>query len=233
MMARQISAFKSKRELVYEHLRAEILQGTYKPGARIVIDELALQLGVSQIPIREALQQLQADGFVVMEPHVGPRVAEIHASLIWEVFQLLEALEVISSRAACDRMKKTEFEEMEKILRRLDTLGDNAEWSQENTHLHSSICDWAETILIKSLMNKVLDQWDRLRNYYLKDVLIHRVDLAQQEHWELFEALQARDADRVEQVIRRHNRRASRAYVEQLKATGHIENTSFGDSQVS
>jgi DNA-binding GntR family transcriptional regulator len=227
MMARQISAFKSKRELVYEHLRAEILQGTYEPGTRIVIDELASQLGVSQIPIREALQQLQAEGFVVMESHVGPRVAEIHASLIWEIFQSLEALEVISSRAACFRMKKAEFKEMEKILRRLDILDDNAEWSQENMRLHSSICDWAGTLLVKDLMSKVFDQWDRLRNYYLKDVLIHQDDVAQQEHWELFEALQARDADQAEQVAHRHNRRASVAYIEQLKNTGQLEE-SFG-----
>jgi DNA-binding GntR family transcriptional regulator len=223
MMTRQISAFKSKKELVYEHLRAEILQGTYEPGTRIVIDELASRLGLSQIPIREALQQLQAEGFVVIEPHVGPRVAEIHASLIWEIFQLLEALEVISSRAACFRMKEAELKEMKEILRKMDTLGDNAEWSQENERLHSSICDWAGTVLVKNLMSKVLDQWDRLRNYYLKDVLIHQVDLAQQEHWELFEALQARDADRAEHVVRQHNRRASVAYVEQLKTTGQLE----------
>ncbi len=96
-------------------------------------------------------------------------------------------------------------------------------WSQENVRLHSSICDWAGTVLVKDLMSKVLDQWDRLRNHYLKNMLIHQIDLAQQEHWELFEALQARDADRAEQVSRRHNRRASEAYVEQLKTTGQLE----------
>jgi DNA-binding GntR family transcriptional regulator len=66
---------------------------------------------------------------------------------------MLEALEVISSRAACFRMKKAEFDEMKNILRRMDSLGDNAEWSRENTRLHSSICDWAGTLLVKSLMS--------------------------------------------------------------------------------
>ena len=77
--------------------------------------------------------------------------------------------------------------------------------------------------MVKSLLSKVLDQWDRLRHYYLKDVLRHRIDLAQQDHWELFDALRARDANRAEEIIRRHNRRALAAYVEHLKTTGQME----------
>ena len=220
----QITSFKSKKDLVYEHLRTEILRGTFAPGDRIVIDGLAAQLGVSQIPIREALQQLQAEGFVVMEPHIGPRVAEIHVSLICEVFQLLEALEVISSRTACQRMQSEHFDELEQILRSMDTLCDDADrWSQENERFHDAICEWAGTVLVKNLIDKVLDQWDRLRHHYLKDVFVHRIDQSQHEHWEIFEALRARDADRVEQIVRCHNRRALAAYVEHLKATGQME----------
>jgi DNA-binding GntR family transcriptional regulator len=222
-MQPQLSTFKSKRDIVYEHLRAEILHGAFAPGERIIIDGLAAQLGVSQIPIREALQQLQAEGFVVMEPHIGPRVAEIHASLIGEVFQLLEALEVISGRAACQRMTDAQFAEMEQILRRMDTLGDNLEqWAMENELLHASLCEWAKTNLVANLMRKVLDQWDRLRHHYLKDVLVRRFDQSQREHWELFAALRARDADRVEQILRDHNQRALKDYVKHLKATGQI-----------
>jgi len=221
---RQLSSFKSKRDLVYEHLRTEILRGTFAPGDRIVIDGLASQLGVSQIPIREALQQLQAEGFVVMEPHIGPRVAEIHAGLICEVFQLLEALEVISSRAACQRMKNDHFDDMQQILRHMDTLGDDLEqWAHENERLHYAICEWARTGLVKNLMSNVLDQWDRLRHYYLKDVFVHRIEQSQREHWEIFDALRARNADRAEQIIRRHNRRALDAYVKHLQATGQME----------
>jgi DNA-binding GntR family transcriptional regulator len=173
----QITSFKSKKDLVYEHLRTEILRGTFAPGDRIVIDGLAAQLGVSQIPIREALQQLQAEGFVVIEPHIGPRVAEIHVSLICEIFQLLEALEIISSQAACQRMNQTNLDGMETILQRMDALkNDPEQWSQENEHLHSAICDWAGTGLVKNLMGNVLDQWDRLRHYYLRDVFIYGID---------------------------------------------------------
>ena len=220
----RISSFKSKKELVYEYLRTEILQGTYQPGERIVIDGLALQLGVSQIPIREALQQLQAEGFVVMEPHVGPRVAEIKAELICEVFQLLEALEVISCRAACERITEANLKEMERLLQKMDTLEHEVDlWSRENVRLHYSVCDWGETHLVKNLMSNVLDQLDRLQHFYLKDVLVKRIDLSQHDHWELFYALQARDAAKAEDAIRRHNQRALADYVNYLKASGQID----------
>ena len=226
MAVDQLSTFKSKKELVYEFLRAEILRGTFEPGSRIIIGDIALQLGVSQVPIREALQQLQAEGFVVMESHIGPRVAEIHAHLIWEIFQLLEALELISSREACARMQTPQFDAMETLLHSLDELDENSYlWSQENTRLHLVLCDWGQTALVKSVMSTVLSQWDRLRNHYLKDMLHHRKEHAQQEHWTLFAALRQRDVPRIERVVREHNRNALARYVKQLTDNGHLRRT--------
>ncbi len=72
-------AFRSKKEAVYDTLRNAILQGDLKPGARLVIDKLAAELGVSQIPIREALQQLEGEGFVTIEPYVGVTVSDLQA----------------------------------------------------------------------------------------------------------------------------------------------------------
>jgi DNA-binding GntR family transcriptional regulator len=220
---RQLSTFKSKKALVYEHLRAEILRGTFPPGERIVIDGLAVQLGVSQIPIREALQQLEADGFVSMEPHIGPRVAAIEAEGIWEIFQLLEALEIISSRAACQQMTATDFEEMEQLLRFMDALGADVEtWAQNNQRFHLAFCHWAKTKLVKNMMKIVLDHWDRLRHYYLKDVWVYRIEQSQQEHWALFEALRVRDPEQAAKVIKQHNQSALHAYVEHLRANQHM-----------
>ena len=91
---------RSKKELVSATLRNAILNGEFAPGMRLVIDDLAKQLGVSAIPVREALQQLSADGYVIIEPYLGARVAPIEAESVVEVFSLLETMEVVSSRAA-------------------------------------------------------------------------------------------------------------------------------------
>ena len=80
--------FKSKNEAVYDALRQAIIHGEYEPGSRLVIDDLAATMGVSQIPIREALRQLEADGFITIEPYVGATLTDINANFIFEIFTL-------------------------------------------------------------------------------------------------------------------------------------------------
>src|SRR5439155_15056712 len=106
---RKMTTFRSKNELVYDALKNAILQCELKPGSRLVIDELAAELGVSQIPVREALRQLEANGFVIFEPHVGVAVTEIKANVVSEIFNLLEAMETISGRVASQRMTEANF----------------------------------------------------------------------------------------------------------------------------
>jgi DNA-binding GntR family transcriptional regulator len=211
--------FLSKKEFAYNTLRDTILEGQLEPGTRLVIDELATDLGVSPIPVREALQQLQADGFVTIEPYVGAKVTEINASLVCEVFDLMEALEVISGRAACLRMSDDSLAEMESHLHAMDALTtDSDRFSKENVRLHQFICERAGTPLVDRLMDRVLAHWDRLRRHYLQDVFERRVTDAQREHWRVFEALCTRDPDHVEKVIREHNQAARTSYETHLRA---------------
>jgi DNA-binding GntR family transcriptional regulator len=216
-------SFRSKKEATYETLQTAIVRGDLAPGARLVIDDLAAQIGVSPIPVREALQQLQADGFVVIEPYVGVTVTEIRASLVEEIFALLEATEVTSGRAACLRMTEDDLSEVERILREMDAaVHDLDRFSRANVRLHQFICGRAETPLVKNVMRNTLAHWDRLRRYYLKDVFAKRAASSQEEHWQMFDALRARDPDRIERIIREHNRRARAAYIAYLRDAGHI-----------
>src|ERR1700751_6309758 len=99
-----IGSSRSKKELVIETLRNAILNREFTPGTRLVIEDLAKQLGVSPIPVREALQQLDADGYVAIEPYLGARVTSIEAESVVEVFSLREIMEAVSGRAAGPRM---------------------------------------------------------------------------------------------------------------------------------
>lgn len=216
-------SFRSKKDATYDTLHTAIVHGDLAPGTRLVIDDLAAQLDVSPIPVREALQQLQADGFVVIAPYIGATVTEIRAGLVEEIFALLEATEVTSGRAACLRMSEDDLRIVERILRDMDdAVHDLDRFSQENVRLHQVICDRAETPLVKNVMRNTLAHWDRLRRYYLEDVFTQRVASAQQEHWQMFDALRTRDPDLVERVIREHNRGACAAYITYLRTAGHI-----------
>jgi DNA-binding GntR family transcriptional regulator len=216
-----IGSSRSKKELVIATLRNAILNGELTPGTRLVIDDLARQLGVSPIPVREALQQLDADGYVAIEPYLGARVTPIEAESVVEVFSLLEIMEVISSRAACQRMSEEDFAVLEQILLKMDSLaGDPELWSQENRHFHKFICDKSGTRLVGSLMSKVLDHWDRLHRYFLKDVFARRLPQAQREHWKILSALRTRDPAETEAAIRRHTQASLSAYAKHLSIAG-------------
>jgi DNA-binding GntR family transcriptional regulator len=221
----QIQPVRSKNELVYASLRAAIIHGELEPGERLVIDELAAELGVSQIPVREALRQLEADGFVVSRPHVGATVTDIQASLITEIFGLLEAMEIISGRAACARLHETDWKDLERHLRSMDSLLDDPDsWSAANVRFHQTICERAETPLVQKMMDKALAHWDRLRSYYhLKDVFSQRVAEAHQQHWEMFDAIRQRDPAALEQIVRTHNQAALGAYVDYLEKQLRME----------
>jgi DNA-binding GntR family transcriptional regulator len=215
---RQIQPIRSKNELVYLSLRAAIIHGELRPGSRLLIDELAGELGVSQIPVREALRQLEADGFVTSKPHVGATVTEIKASLITEVFGLLEAMEIISGRAACEHLSESDLKDLQRLLKQMDLMFDDLDkWSAANVRFHQMICERAGTPLVQKMMDKALAHWDRLRSYYhLKDVFAQRIAEAHQQHWGMFYAFCERDADALERIARRHNRAALIAYMDYL-----------------
>ena len=212
---RQIQRVQSKNELVYESLRAAIIQGEIAPGQRLVIDELANQLGVSQIPVREALRQLEADGFIIIQPHVGATVTEIQASLITEIFGLLEAMEIISGQAACERLTQEDWRALERHLTWMDSLVDDPDtWSHANVAFHQLVCDRAGTPLVNKMMDKALAHWDRLRSYYqLKDVFAQRLADAHQQHWEMLAAIRNRDCASLAEIVRVHNQAALAAQV--------------------
>jgi DNA-binding GntR family transcriptional regulator len=220
---RPVASARSKKDLVVHELTNAILSGELPPGTRLIIEDLAEQLEVSPIPVREALQQLQSDGYVTIEPYVGARVAPIESESVIEVFSLLEAMEVASSRAACAHMIEKDFNDLESILKKMDSLvGDPESWSQENRHFHQLICDRACTHLVGALMSKVLDHWDRLHRYFLKDVFAKRLRKAQKEHWKILHTLRARDTDTLEKIVREHNQSSLAAYTQHLKGNAPL-----------
>jgi len=79
---------RSSGELVAAHLRRMVFDGTYKPGDRVRQDEIATQLGVSRIPVREAIIALDREGWVTVEPHRGAFVRGIDPDYVRDHYEL-------------------------------------------------------------------------------------------------------------------------------------------------
>lgn len=91
---------KSLREQVYGYLRSQLRKGALKPGAYLDLGAMARSLGVSKTPMRDALLQLEAEGFVSIVPRKGVLVRDLDAADIREIYQILGALEGSALAAA-------------------------------------------------------------------------------------------------------------------------------------
>ena len=214
-----ITRHRTKQEFVYRTLREAILRCELQPGERLVIDDLARRLNVSIIPVREALQLLQAESLVVSVPHVGTTVAPVSRESILDVFLVLEGLEVVATRLVAERGRAEDLQVLAEHVAAMDAAvaaGQHEEWAALNRRFHMSISELPGLELLKELTSRVLDRWDRVRRFYFKGVLVHRLEQAQQEHRDILAAVRARDISRLADLMRRHNQAALSAYMSYL-----------------
>src|SRR6266568_951593 len=106
----------STAERVEQWVRQGLLRGDYQPGAWLRQDDLAAELGVSKIPVREALQRLAAASLVTFEPNRGAMVQPLTAAAAEEVFALRLAVEPKLLRRAIDRHTIVDFATAELAL---------------------------------------------------------------------------------------------------------------------
>jgi len=209
----------TKQEFVYQTLRSAIMRGELAPGERLRTEDIAQRLGVSLIPVREALQLLQSERLVESTPHVGARVARISCASIIEVFTVMEGLELVATRTAAERMTPTHEQELTSLLASMDRAlasGKYDEWSDLNTQFHLVIAAMTGMPMLQEMTDRALGQWDRVRRHYLKDVLVHRLAQAQEEHRVLVQAMRAQNYALLEQLVKEHNQGALAAYTEYL-----------------
>jgi DNA-binding GntR family transcriptional regulator len=220
------SRHRTKQEYVYQTLRASILRCELQPEERLVIDELARRLDVSAIPVREALQLLQSEGLVINVPHVGATVAPISRDSIVDVFSVLEGLETVATRLVATRddlEKQRALAPLGVLVDAMDraiAAGQTAEWADLNRHFHLTISTLPGLPLLREMTERVLDRWDRVRRFYVRGVLAHRVQQAQREHRQLLDAMRTGDVTTLQLIVRQHNQSALAAYLAYFDGSG-------------
>jgi len=176
------------REQVRVQIKKLILTNRLRPDQPIVIDRLASELGVSHTPVREALAMLQHDGLVRMRPYENPRVTEIDASDVREVWEMRLLLEGWAVTRA-------------KIEKWLECARQDAKKSNYDTHLesdialHEMILQAVDNSLFGRLAQLVNDRSIRIRTLVEAIASTQAVLTIIDEHCALLEAFQARDPE--------------------------------------
>lgn len=182
-----VSPAKHKRTTVAnaaaDELRRRILSGELGEGAQLRQDMLAEEFGVSRIPIREALMQLDSEGFVRIEPHRGAVVSGLSAEGIRELVQLRAMLEPYLLKESAPRLTEDDFDEIGKTLKKFKTaLKDMnvSAWGELNHTLHYKLYSRANLQRTQKIVASLLHQNDRYARLQL--TLTDEVEKAQHEH---------------------------------------------------
>lgn len=144
MSARSPLVLKSLREQVYDHLRHLMSRGEIQPGAFLNQEELASRLGVSRTPLRDALLQLEAEGFVAILPRRGVRVQPLTLDDIRHLYEVVGALEGAALLTAFPKLGQTELARLRRLNREMKTAvldGDFDRYYDLNLAFHDVFLD--------------------------------------------------------------------------------------------
>lgn len=112
-------------ELVAEHVRRLVFAGVLRPGDRIPQDELAADLGVSRLPVREAVLELARDGLVTVAPHSGAFVAPFDAEVIRHHFEIVGLVQGIAAEALVERPDPDVVARLDALTAEIDRAADD------------------------------------------------------------------------------------------------------------
>lgn len=208
-------------ERVFAQVQDAIVKGEIAPGSKLGEVELAERYGVSRGPLREALRRLEERGLLIKVPHVGTRVASLSLAELLEIYQVREALEGMAGRLAARNMSDDEISALRSLLHQHEQQSElqegRAYFQQEgDLDFHYRIIHGSKNATLIRLLCGDLYYLARMYRYQFS-AAEGRPQKAFDEHRMIVDALEARDAEMVELLMRRHIAGAKRNVEEHFK----------------
>lgn len=197
--------YKPLSQIVGDKLRERILAGHYPPGARLSITALAKSFGVSAVPVREALRNLESLGLIDFAPNIGVTVRALTAAEVRELYLIRTPLEILAATEAMRRVTPAALDDLAQLVRDMDAP--RGEWLDLHDRFHKAIYELSELPLLRDWLTLLRD---RMRPYRL----IHLYNLdqraeAQAEHHLYIDAFRRRDDELLRTIIPRHLMRSA------------------------
>ncbi|AMD44210.1 GntR family transcriptional regulator [Bordetella holmesii] len=206
-------------DVVFDQVLDAIYQGRLAPGS--VINEVALaqEFGVSRGPVREAVRRLQGIQLVSREPYMKARVVTLSATSALELFQMRMALEGVACNLATRRMSDDAIGQLHVEL---DDDRHRRQQAARGLGPQPRVFDFHERIVRASGNHRIInclcgDLYHLLRVYRRHSgTVLERKDDAYAEHWQILRAIQARDPELAESLMRSHIERAAQHLFDHL-----------------
>ncbi|OFQ90798.1 GntR family transcriptional regulator [Corynebacterium sp. HMSC056E09] len=200
-------AGESKSQQAYNWISEKIRTREYEPGYRLVLAAIADDLGISVVPVREAIRQLEAEGMVTYERNVGASVTTYNREAYYESMDIVATLEANATAQSAPYLDAEDIaraREINQRMRELDIHHDPEEFTQLNKEFHSVLFSKCPNERLKNL---VVDQWKQLEYHRVSTFryVPERAQESTREHEQLLSLIEAgAEPTYIEKVARQH-----------------------------
>jgi DNA-binding GntR family transcriptional regulator len=188
---------QSSPRLIATALRAAIIRGRLAPDAPLRQEELARHFSVSRIPLREALRQLESEGWIEFLPHRGARVTRLDAAEAREIFEMRAVLECAALKLAVPRHTRASWQEVARLLSDSQRESRRSRYVHRNRDFHLALYRPAQRPHLLALIASLHDRGERYLRLKL-DVPAYKQQ-SDAEHAEIFDAA---SGGRIRQALR-------------------------------
>jgi len=207
-MAIEKISVKTLRQEVYDQLRDKIISAEILPGETVSLRGLAQKFGVSLMPVREALWQLESERIIVIESNKRIRVNTLTAREMEEALRLRLLLETTAVERACELRPDAAIPKIKDLLEAMEASLDRPKiYMRRNTQFHFSIYSYADSPLLLEMLNRL---WARVFPYtFLHAILNRDKTKAMKSHWKMLEGFSERDKKKIKDALREDLERAA------------------------
>lgn len=195
-------------EEAYVHILERIRRGEYEPGDRLKAEDVATEIGMSRMPVREAFRRLSAEGLLIMRPNRGVTVRALTLDDIEEIFEMRAVLEGLAVRLAVPRLDERVLADIDELLERMERSRhrDDGEWLTHHRRFHEYVCELSgRPRLLRQIRNLHTALEPYLRVWFINTD--HPISAnVQREHQEIINAMRSGDPARAEAVMQEHIR---------------------------
>jgi len=202
----KINNYELLSKKVYRILKEKIIKGNFLSGEKILEVNISKQLGVSRTPVREALRELSAEGFVKMEPNLGMVVVDFSLEELKEVLETRILLEGFAASVAAEKINKQEIAKLEEIIRKMNNCickNDVIVYSNLNAKFHGLILNICGNKRMMKICTNLSDSEHRFKIRSLRDNP-ERLKYSLKEHQKILEALKKKDSEQANKLSKKH-----------------------------
>jgi DNA-binding GntR family transcriptional regulator len=192
----------TKAEAVYLETRSRILKGTLAPGSAVNQEALAAELGVSIIPLREALRRLEMEGLICREAHRTMSITPLTSRELDEMYAIRTELDPFAAALAAVNVSAAQLEVIYRLARQ-KAATDPILQLERNRGFHRAVYSSCGNNALINLLEQLWDRTDRYRLILIREEVLGK-STSQEDHIELADALAARKADLAARVMRTH-----------------------------